>query len=237
MCPGRPRGARRRDPAPPAGAARSSAATCAASRPRRSPAVPVLAAPPTYRHAHPDFEAETVTLRGGPPGFVLHALQGDELASQVELVPARPLVDQEPQTYLKLEVLFFVSDYRYQRRRFLQMPVAGERSHWDVEGSPLTLRSLPGTRFELDSGDEVVILDHDDDDPGASSARHQKEVLVKKNPSAGRQGHAHLPCGDRGDARRRGEARRGRHRPDRQVADRAGRGEATHHRGRLARRH
>ena len=65
------------------------------------------------------------------------------------------------------------------------MQVAGERSHWDVEGSPLTLRSLPGTRFELDSGDEVVILDHDDDDPGASSARHQKEVLVKKNPSTG----------------------------------------------------
>ena len=48
---------------------------------------PVLAAPPTYLHADPDFEAETVTLRGGPPGFVLHALQGDELASQVELVP------------------------------------------------------------------------------------------------------------------------------------------------------
>jgi 3',5'-cyclic-AMP phosphodiesterase len=48
---------------------------------------PVLAAPPTYLHAHPDFEAETVRLRGGPPGFVLHALLGDELSSQVELVP------------------------------------------------------------------------------------------------------------------------------------------------------
>jgi 3',5'-cyclic-AMP phosphodiesterase len=50
---------------------------------------PVLAAPPTYLHAHPDFEAETVRLRGGPPGFVLHALLGDELSSQVELVEPR----------------------------------------------------------------------------------------------------------------------------------------------------
>jgi 3',5'-cyclic-AMP phosphodiesterase len=48
---------------------------------------PVLAAPPTYLHAHPDFEAETVRMRGGPPGFVLHALRGDELSSQIELVP------------------------------------------------------------------------------------------------------------------------------------------------------
>jgi 3',5'-cyclic-AMP phosphodiesterase len=48
---------------------------------------PVIAAPPTYLHAHPDYEWETVKLRAGPPGFVVHALQGDDLSSQVEIVP------------------------------------------------------------------------------------------------------------------------------------------------------
>jgi 3',5'-cyclic-AMP phosphodiesterase len=48
---------------------------------------PVLAAPSTFLQARPDFVAETVKVRSKPPGFVIHALLGDELSSQVELVP------------------------------------------------------------------------------------------------------------------------------------------------------
>jgi 3',5'-cyclic-AMP phosphodiesterase len=48
---------------------------------------PVLAAPSTFLQARPDFAAETVSVEGKPPGFVLHALLGDELSTQVELVP------------------------------------------------------------------------------------------------------------------------------------------------------
>jgi 3',5'-cyclic-AMP phosphodiesterase len=48
---------------------------------------PVIAAPSTFLQARPDFEAEKVKLGGKPPGFVVHALLGDELSSQVEMVP------------------------------------------------------------------------------------------------------------------------------------------------------
>jgi 3',5'-cyclic-AMP phosphodiesterase len=47
---------------------------------------PVLAAPSTFAQARPDFSAETVDLAALPPGFALHALLGEELSSQVELV-------------------------------------------------------------------------------------------------------------------------------------------------------
>jgi 3',5'-cyclic AMP phosphodiesterase CpdA len=47
---------------------------------------PVLVAPSTFVQARPDFEAETVKLKGLSRGFVLHALRGDELSSQVEIV-------------------------------------------------------------------------------------------------------------------------------------------------------
>ncbi|MFT3864450.1 MAG: phosphodiesterase [Solirubrobacterales bacterium] len=48
---------------------------------------PVLAAPSTFAQARPDFAAEDVDLYGGAPGFVLHALLGDDLSSQVEILP------------------------------------------------------------------------------------------------------------------------------------------------------
>jgi 3',5'-cyclic-AMP phosphodiesterase len=48
---------------------------------------PVISAPSTYVQARPDFVAETVEVDGRPPGFVLHALLGGELSSQVEMVP------------------------------------------------------------------------------------------------------------------------------------------------------
>jgi len=47
---------------------------------------PVLAAPSTYLQARPDFAAETVSLHAGAPGFALHALRGEELSTQVEIV-------------------------------------------------------------------------------------------------------------------------------------------------------
>jgi 3',5'-cyclic AMP phosphodiesterase CpdA len=49
---------------------------------------PVIAAPSTFAQARPDFSTETVDLAAQPPGFVLHALLGEELSSQVELVRA-----------------------------------------------------------------------------------------------------------------------------------------------------
>jgi 3',5'-cyclic AMP phosphodiesterase CpdA len=48
---------------------------------------PVIAAPSTFVQARPDFETEKVKLRGDYRGFVLHALRGAELSSQVEIVP------------------------------------------------------------------------------------------------------------------------------------------------------
>jgi 3',5'-cyclic-AMP phosphodiesterase len=48
---------------------------------------PVIAAPSTFVQARPDFETEKVKLRGLYRGFVLHALRGEELSSQVEIVP------------------------------------------------------------------------------------------------------------------------------------------------------
>ncbi len=48
---------------------------------------PVLVAPSTFVQARPDFEAETVKLRDHSRGFVLHVLQGDDLSSQVQIVP------------------------------------------------------------------------------------------------------------------------------------------------------
>ncbi|HEX4731913.1 MAG TPA: phosphodiesterase [Solirubrobacterales bacterium] len=47
---------------------------------------PVLVAPSTFVQARPDFEGETVKLKGLSRGFVLHALRGDELSSQVEIL-------------------------------------------------------------------------------------------------------------------------------------------------------
>jgi 3',5'-cyclic-AMP phosphodiesterase len=47
---------------------------------------PVLAAPCTYLPVRPDFGAETVSSYGGPPGFAIHALRGEELATQVEIL-------------------------------------------------------------------------------------------------------------------------------------------------------
>jgi len=47
---------------------------------------PVLAAPSTYLQARPDFEREKVKLYAGAPGFVIHALRGEELASQIEIL-------------------------------------------------------------------------------------------------------------------------------------------------------
>jgi 3',5'-cyclic AMP phosphodiesterase CpdA len=47
---------------------------------------PVLAAPSTYLQARPDFGAEKVKLYAGAPGFVVHALRGGELSSQIEIV-------------------------------------------------------------------------------------------------------------------------------------------------------
>ena len=51
---------------------------------------PVLSAPSTYLQGLPDFqpddfEGEEMAL-GGPPGFALHVLLGDELSSQVEML-------------------------------------------------------------------------------------------------------------------------------------------------------
>jgi len=47
---------------------------------------PVLAAPSTYLQARPDYGAETIELYGGAPGFAIHALRGEELSSQIEIV-------------------------------------------------------------------------------------------------------------------------------------------------------
>jgi Icc protein len=47
---------------------------------------PVLAAPSTYLQARPDFAGEKVKLYAGAPGFVVHALRGEELSTQVEIV-------------------------------------------------------------------------------------------------------------------------------------------------------
>ncbi len=47
---------------------------------------PVLAAPSTYLQARPDFAGEKVKLYAGAPGFVVHALRGEELSSQIEIV-------------------------------------------------------------------------------------------------------------------------------------------------------
>ena len=47
---------------------------------------PVLAAPSTYLQARPDFAAEKVKLYAGAPGFVIHALRGEELSTQIEIV-------------------------------------------------------------------------------------------------------------------------------------------------------
>jgi 3',5'-cyclic-AMP phosphodiesterase len=49
---------------------------------------PVVVAPSTFVQARPNFDTERVKLRGLYRGFVLHALLGDELSSQVEIVPA-----------------------------------------------------------------------------------------------------------------------------------------------------
>jgi 3',5'-cyclic AMP phosphodiesterase CpdA len=47
---------------------------------------PVIVAPSTFVQARPNFETEKVKLKGLYRGFVLHALLGDELSSQVEIV-------------------------------------------------------------------------------------------------------------------------------------------------------
>ena len=47
---------------------------------------PVLAAPSTYLQARPDFGGEKVKLYAGAPGFVVHALRGEELSTQIEIV-------------------------------------------------------------------------------------------------------------------------------------------------------
>jgi 3',5'-cyclic-AMP phosphodiesterase len=47
---------------------------------------PVLAAPSTYLQARPDYGAEKVRLYAGAPGFVIHALRGEELSTQIEIV-------------------------------------------------------------------------------------------------------------------------------------------------------
>ena len=49
---------------------------------------PVLAAPSIYQQARPDFAGEAVALYGGAPGFAIHALRGEELATQIEIVTA-----------------------------------------------------------------------------------------------------------------------------------------------------
>lgn len=49
---------------------------------------PVLAAPSTFLQARPDFAREKVKLYAGTPGFVIHALRGEELSTQVEIVPS-----------------------------------------------------------------------------------------------------------------------------------------------------
>lgn len=47
---------------------------------------PVLAAPSTFLQARPDFAREKVKLYAGAPGFVIHAVRGEELSTQVEIV-------------------------------------------------------------------------------------------------------------------------------------------------------
>jgi 3',5'-cyclic AMP phosphodiesterase CpdA len=47
---------------------------------------PVIVAPSTFVQARPDYDAETVKLRGLFRGFVLHVLHEGELASQVEIL-------------------------------------------------------------------------------------------------------------------------------------------------------
>jgi 3',5'-cyclic-AMP phosphodiesterase len=49
---------------------------------------PVLAAPSTFLQARPDFAREKVKLYAGAPGFVIHALRGENLSTQVEIVHA-----------------------------------------------------------------------------------------------------------------------------------------------------
>src|SRR6185503_13709367 len=49
---------------------------------------PVLAAPSTFLQARPDFAKEKVKLYAGAPGFVIHALRGEELSTQIEIVPS-----------------------------------------------------------------------------------------------------------------------------------------------------
>jgi 3',5'-cyclic-AMP phosphodiesterase len=49
---------------------------------------PVLCGPSTYLQARPDFEAETVEMYPGAPGFALHAFNDGALSSQVEILPA-----------------------------------------------------------------------------------------------------------------------------------------------------
>lgn len=47
---------------------------------------PVIVAPSTFVQARPNFETEKVKLRDNFRGFLLHVLNGDELATQVEIV-------------------------------------------------------------------------------------------------------------------------------------------------------
>jgi Icc protein len=49
----------------------------------------VLAAPSTFLQARPDFGAESVDLYTGAPGFAVHALRGEELTTQIEILTAR----------------------------------------------------------------------------------------------------------------------------------------------------
>jgi len=49
---------------------------------------PVVAAPSTFLQARPDFGGEKVKLYAGAPGFVIHALRGEELSTQIEIVTA-----------------------------------------------------------------------------------------------------------------------------------------------------
>lgn len=49
---------------------------------------PVLSGPSTYLQARPDFDAETVEMYTGAPGFALHAWGNGDLSSQVEILPA-----------------------------------------------------------------------------------------------------------------------------------------------------
>jgi 3',5'-cyclic-AMP phosphodiesterase len=52
---------------------------------------PVLSGPSTYLQARPDFDAETVEMYTGAPGFALHAFNDGALSSQVEILPGQAL--------------------------------------------------------------------------------------------------------------------------------------------------